>query len=197
MKQIKLWLSALLVVFLAACGTGTTETEAPKTTGYPLTITDQTGTKVTIEKQPERIVSLMPSSTEIAYALGLGSNMVGVTEYCNFPVETKDVPKIGDLTTNVEKVVAQKPDVVFADGGNAPEAIEKIRSLGIPVVVANAKTMKEVQDAIKLYGEVSNKNAEAEKVVTDMQAKVDKVTAFVEGVKPEAKSSVVVAIDPT
>lgn len=103
-------LLALLVVFalmfsLAACSTNNatkpqdtsqTATEIVKTQ-FPLKVTDFLGREVTIEKEPQRIVSLAPSTTELIYALGAGNKVVGVTDFDNYPPEVKDIPKVGGL----------------------------------------------------------------------------------------------------
>ncbi len=64
---------------------------------------------------PKRIVSLTPNNTEILFALGVGSRVVGVTNACNYPPEAKRLPKVGDVNISIEKVVALKPDLVDAD----------------------------------------------------------------------------------
>ena len=62
-----------------------------------LQITDDFGRTITIKENPERIVSLSPTNTEILFAVGAGNKVVGVTEYCNYPEEVKEMVKIGVL----------------------------------------------------------------------------------------------------
>jgi len=61
---------------------------------YPVTVIDETGTAVTISKEPQRLISTAPSNTEILFALGLGEKVVGITNYCNFPEESKNIEKL-------------------------------------------------------------------------------------------------------
>ncbi|GAG15680.1 unnamed protein product, partial [marine sediment metagenome] len=61
---------------------------------YPLTIIDDTGTAVIIPQEPQRIISTAPSNTEILFDLGLQEKIIGITNYCNFPEETKNIEKI-------------------------------------------------------------------------------------------------------
>ncbi len=68
------------------------------TTEYPLTVIDETGTAVTVSKEPQRLISTAPSNTEILFALGLGEKVVGITNYCNFPEESKNIEKIGEIS---------------------------------------------------------------------------------------------------
>ncbi|MGL4523405.1 MAG: ABC transporter substrate-binding protein [Bacilli bacterium] len=196
MKKLKLMLSVLLTATLIACGGGADDVAKASKPNYPMTITDQTGAKVKLNKKPARIVSIMPSTTEIAYALNLDKQVVGVTTNCNFPTAAKKVAKVGDFNINVEKVVALKPDVVFADAGNG-EVIQKLRDLKIPVIVAKASTFEDVYKSIEMFGKATGKTGEATTVVKGMKTKVDKVKKYVKTLKPSQKKSAVIAIDPT
>jgi iron complex transport system substrate-binding protein len=81
------------------------------TMGYPLTITDDFGYILTIPHEPERIVSLAPSNTEILFAMGAGDRVVGVTTYDDYPPEVANISKIGGFSTvNIEAVVNLTPD---------------------------------------------------------------------------------------
>ena len=81
-------------------------------------MTDDSGATVTIHGEPQRIVSLAPTNTEILFALGLGDRVVGVTDYCDYPAEAKTKPSIGGYSTvSVENVIAQKPDLIVASYG--------------------------------------------------------------------------------
>ena len=85
---------------------------------YPVTVIDETGTAVTISKEPQRLISTAPSNTEILFALGLGEKVVGITNYCNFPEESKNIEKIGEISPlNYEKIISLNPDLVLAYGG--------------------------------------------------------------------------------
>ncbi|GAH87259.1 unnamed protein product, partial [marine sediment metagenome] len=90
---------------------------------FPLTITD-INREVTITKQPERIISLSPANTEILFALGLGGKVVGITNVCNYPSQTKEKEKIGDYDNpNLEKIIELEPDLILASHGNPTELI--------------------------------------------------------------------------
>ncbi len=97
------WISLVLPVLLLFIIVGCTSPQTSTTTAttrvntYPLTVTDQLGRTVTINKIPQRIISLAPSNTEILYALGLADKVVAVTDYDDYPPEVKDKPSIGGL----------------------------------------------------------------------------------------------------
>ncbi len=99
----------------------TKETKQATTQAFPVTITDGSGEKITIEEEPKKIVSVIPSNTEIAFALGLGDKIVGVSDYDNYPEETKEIEKIGGLEMNTEKIISLKPDLVLAHASNIRE----------------------------------------------------------------------------
>jgi iron complex transport system substrate-binding protein len=138
---------------------------------YPLTLTDQAGNQVTIPKLPERIVSLIPSNTEILFAIGAGSKVVGVTNNDNYPEEVKKLPKVGDITIDAEKVVALKPDVVFASPLNGNETIDKLKQLGLTVFLLDASSLKGVYRSIDLAGQVTNMLRQSDQLIGDMEAK--------------------------
>src|SRR5690606_21145821 len=96
-----------------ASESGDTAAAAGRTV-YPLTLQDATNTEVTIAKAPQRVISLMPSETEILFAIGAGDLVAGVDNYSNYPPEAADKPKVGDMNTNIEAVAALNPDLVLA-----------------------------------------------------------------------------------
>lgn len=192
----------LLMVLLAACGAN----PAPKSSGdttqtpvqgqFPLTITDSTGTEVKIEKKPERIVSVMPGTTEIAYAVGAGDKIVGVSNYDNYPEDVKKKEKVGDLKVNIEKVVSLEPDIILADTGNG-EAIDALRKTGLPVVVMEAKTFDEIYKSIEMIGKATGNDAKAAEVVGKMKTDVQDVQDKVKAVPQEKRPNVWIEVDPS
>ena len=114
MKKIwQLWLTAILATFLlAACGAEDTKNddtpatentqsedqatdESSEEAAFPLTLTDAVGNEITLEEAPETIVSMIPSNTEILFALGLNDEIVGVNDWDNYPEEALEKEKIG------------------------------------------------------------------------------------------------------
>ena len=162
--------------------TSTTPSEPPASAAaYPLHLVDDDGTALTIAAEPQRIVSLTPAETEILFALGAGDRVVGkVEDIANFPPEAADVPVMGRFDgVDVEQIVAANADLVLAGGGGGtpPEAIEQLRSLGIPVLVAYAESVREDLDDIELIAAAVGQPAEGEALVTEMRQKFDAVAA--------------------
>ena len=139
-----------------------------------VTVTDAYGFSVEIPAQPERIVSLAPSNTEILFALGLGNRVAGVTDYCNYPTETAEIAKVGGYSTvNAERVVALNPDVVFASDGNTKEVVEHLKTLGLTVVaVKNAESVADTYADIRLIGEAAGVSEAAEILVENISRKI-------------------------
>jgi iron complex transport system substrate-binding protein len=72
----------------------------------PRTFVDDLGRKIYLAQAPTRLVSLAPSITETLYAIGLGDRVVGVTEFCDYPPEARDKPRVGYSHPNLETIVA-------------------------------------------------------------------------------------------
>src|SRR5262249_15591595 len=133
-------------------------TVAP-TAAAGMTITDVAGRQVTIAAPPKTIVSLAPSTTEIAFALDLGPQVVAVDDFSDFPADVKNLPKIGGSngTYNTEQIVALKPDLVLAAGITAPETIKKLEDLKLTVVVLGTAqtTFDSIFSDIALAGKIT------------------------------------------
>ncbi len=160
-------------------------TAAPSEAAFPVTLTDDEGTTVEIAAEPEVIVSLTPAATETLFALGVGDRIVGKGEdFFLFPPEAGDIPDVATFdAVDIEKVVSLEPDVVFA-GGNfftPPDSIERMRELGLPVVVLYAASVADVFADLALIGQASGRSAEATAIVDRMRSEFDAVEAAVAG----------------
>lgn len=162
----------------ATTPTAQTTTAPASSSWQPITITDDFGVRVVIAQEPRRIVSLAPANTEILFALGLGDRVVGVTDYCNYPADAQEKPKVGGFSTvNIERVVAAKPDLVLAAYGNTEEVVNHLRNLGLTVVALNPDSMQGTLRDIALVGEATGRTAEAADLKNSMQTRIDAVTA--------------------
>jgi iron complex transport system substrate-binding protein len=197
---------SLLLLVVAGCtgGSGATVAPTPDTTAsaspapaspssiaspsaaaFPLTVTDDEGTAVEIAEEPDVIVSLTPATTETLFALGVGDRIAGKGEdFFLYPPEAGAIPDVATFdAVDIEKVVSLEPDIVFA-GGNfftPPDSIERMRDLGLPVVVLYAASVEAVFSDIELIGQASGRSAEATAIVERMRAEFDAVEAAVAG----------------
>ena len=148
----------------------------------PVTITDDLGVTVTIDKYPERIVSLSPANTEILFALGLGDRIVGVTEYCTYPEAALSKDKIGGFSTiNTEKIAVLNPDLLVAADGNSEETIAHLRELGYTIITVNADTIDTTLADIRLIGKAAGVESAAEELVSSMQADLAEIAEKTKG----------------
>ena len=160
---------------------------SPAAVTFPLTLTDDEGTSVTLPAEPQRIVSLTPAETEILFALGAGDRVVGkVEDIANHPAEAADVPVMGRFDgVDVEQIVDAGADLVLAggSGGTPPDAIERLRALGVPVLVVYAETVDEAFADIELTAAAVGRPAEGASLVADMREAFDEVAAATAGVE--------------
>ncbi|GGF29492.1 putative ABC transporter substrate-binding lipoprotein YvrC [Halobacillus andaensis] len=174
--------------------------EASGETSYPLTIEDAMENEVEIEEDPERIVSLMPSNTEIAFELGAGDEVVGVSENDNYPEEVTELEQVGGMEINVEKVISLEPDLVLAHASsahNSQEALDQIEEAGIAVyIVEDAASFDGVYDTIEAIGEVVNEQGNAEEIVTGMQKDIEAIEEQAAEVEEEKRVFVEVSPEP-
>ncbi len=147
--------------------------------GRPLVVTDSLGRRVEITRRPERFVSLAPSNTEILFALGLDDEVVGVTEFCDYPPQASEKEKVGGFSDpNIEKIVSLAPDLVLATAAYS-QAAEDLDALGIRSIVLEPRSVDEVVDAIRLVGQIAGREEEAGEVVAGILNEVDYVRKVV------------------
>jgi iron complex transport system substrate-binding protein len=152
---------------------------------FPVHLKDQFQREIMIKKAPQRIISGAPGNTEILFALGLGPRIVGVTSWCDFPAESKSLPKIGDISPlNVEKVLALHPDLVVADILNGKDAVNRLSGFGVPVLTLKANSFHEILDSISLIGRATGANVAAVNLNSRLKNTLEKVKRQAVRVKP-------------
>ncbi len=207
-SRLRVPLLFVLSLVLAACSTaapGSPSLAPPSSvvgaptpepaTSYPVTLTDDAGREVVIEAEPQRIVSLAPSNTEIVCALEACDRIVGVNDFRDgFPADVldaiEDVPDVASFTgVDREAVVEIEPDLVLAAGNElTPSAdIDALGELGLPVLVLYPESLDGVYADIGLVGEALDTQAEAAAIVADMR---ERVTAVEEAVEDQERPRV-------
>lgn len=151
----------------------------------PGTLTDDMGRQIKIDKPPQRIVSHIPSITEILFALDLGDRVVGVDSYSNYPEAAKSKPQVGNyFNPSIENIVAVNPDLVFTDGLSTNTIIESMDNLKIPYIVLQPKNIEGIFKNIELVGRVTGVENKATEVIKDMRSRMSAVTERVKGAPP-------------
>jgi iron complex transport system substrate-binding protein len=149
----------------------------PAPAAFPLTVTDDLGRAVTLEKEPLRLVSLAPSNTEILFALGLGDRVLGVTTYCNYPEEAKSVPKVGGFSSaDLEKIVALAPDLVMAARVHQKEVVPALEKLGIKVMALAPTNLEGMFNSLRLTGRACGREGTAGKLIMELETRVRRIS---------------------
>ena len=144
---------------------------------YPLKVTDETGYTIKLPKPPERIISGIPSVTEMLFALGAGDRVVGVTENCNFPPAAKMVEKVGRESLNLEKIISLKPDLIVMLYDAQRQDIKKLREFGLPVYAINPHSVSDVLYSLSCLGTALNREHAAYSLIEKMKRKLRWVEA--------------------
>lgn len=179
---LALVLALLLAGSLLVAGCGSDESAgatsssaaAPAEGTFPVTVTDDNGSTVTIAAQPERIVSTAPANTEILFALGVGDRVVGVTSLDDYPPAVAAIAKIGDYTANTEAIMALSPDLVVGYSGNE-EALAPVQQAGAAVLILNPVDLQGVYADIAAVGAATGATGAAADLVETMEARIAEI----------------------
>lgn len=173
----------LLLSLLIACAPQATPTTAPVATDIPATevptenlavvYTDDLGREITLEATPQRIVSLAPSNTEILFAVGAGSQIIGRDEFSDYPEQAASIENIGGSfgEYNVEAIVALEPDLVLAAEINPPELVQQLEDLGLTVYyLGNPTTLEGMYTNLETVAALTGNDAHG--LVDSLKARV-------------------------
>ncbi|WP_324027953.1 helical backbone metal receptor [Maribacter sp. BPC-D8] len=133
---------------------------------------DQLGNQIKINSTPSRIVSVVPSITELLYDLGLGDKVVGCTKFCvhpNKPYLTKTMIG-GTKDLNIEKILQLKPDLILANKEeNIKEQIELL-SESAPVWLSDVKNFEDSLSMIEQIGQITSSSKQATEIVKQLNS---------------------------
>lgn len=157
-------------------------TSACQPSFQPGSYTDDLGRPVNIAKAPQRIVSHVPSITEMLFALGLGDKVAGRSDYCDYPPEALSKPSVGDyFNPSVEKTVALEPDLVLTDGHS--DSVKKLGDLGITFFTIDPKNMDDIFKDMTVLGKMTGTEGKAQEVINGMKKDIAGVTDKVKNSK--------------
>lgn len=180
-KQVGFLLAVLLFLLLATgCGSQqtppTTPEQTPEINGFPMTIVDSLGREITIENEPEKIISLSPAITEILFAIGVEDKLVGVTDYCDYPPAALDKPRVGSFNSiNLELIVNGEPDVIFMAAGIQADFVSHLEDLGIKVVALDANGISQVLANIRTAGAVTGAVAGSKELADALEQRINTI----------------------
>ncbi|HBO22543.1 MAG TPA: vitamin B12 ABC transporter substrate-binding protein BtuF [Providencia sp.] len=120
----------------------------------------------------QRVISLSPANTELAYAAGLGDSLIAVSAYSDYPEQAKQLEQVSDWQgLNVERIITLKPDLLLAwRGGNPQRPLDQLAALGIPIVYLDPQSIDDVILAIDELAQYSPNPELAQQNITKMKA---------------------------
>jgi iron complex transport system substrate-binding protein len=142
---------------------------------YPLSLIDDDGRAVVVATEPRRILSAAPSTTELAFAVGIGDRVVGVTDFCDYPEAAQSAPKIGGFKPNLEAIIAAQPDLVLAVRGFPADIIATLETLMVPVVILNPSDFAGVLANVETVGKIGNTPDAASSLAASLRQRWDAV----------------------
>lgn len=151
---------------------------APAPPAQTRDVTDDRGRTVKIPLKINRAISLAPNLTENIFAVGAGDKLVGVTTFCDYPAEAKNIRKIGDtLSPNMESIIALKPEIVFVSTASQMEAFTKtLEENGIVVFVTDPNSLDGILRNLRQLAEIFGTTARADQLVADIQTRLTAIS---------------------
>ena len=133
-----------------------------------------------------RIVSLAPSVTEDLFALGAGPEVVGVSQYCDYPPQVRDLPRVGSfLTPNLEAIIALRPTLVVGlELSSDVRQIRALNSMGYPVLLVSDDSVQQIETSIEKVGDRINRGTQARGLVQQIQSQIAAIRERLAQVKP-------------
>jgi len=158
------WYLAFLCGFIAAVSAA----------AQPVTVTDDRGKVVALERPAQRIISLAPHLAELAFAAGAGGRLAGVVRFSDFPPAARSLPLIGDSARlEIERIVVLRPDLLLAwKSGNAPGDVERLESLGYPAFASEPARLADIPRLLRAIGALAGTKAEAERAAGEFETEI-------------------------
>lgn len=187
-------LLAVIALLLAACGSdedngdSSPTTDAPTATSdgdqtdggaasFPVTVSGANG-EITLDAEPQRIVSLAPALTETIYGVGAGDQVVAVDDMSNFP-EDAPVTELSGYEPNVEAIGGYEPDLVIASG-DPGDLVSGLELIGVPTLILPAvDDLEGVYAQIEVVGDATGHSDEADDLVDEMKSRIKELEAEV------------------
>jgi iron complex transport system substrate-binding protein len=140
-----------------------------------VSVLDDSGQVVHLRHPAQRIVTLAPHATELLFAIGAGSRIVGTMEYSNFPEEAKRIPRIGGYRgLDMEAIAALHPDVIIAwPSGNTLAQVEKLKKLGLTLYLSEPKKITDIASTLEHFGVLTGNAPTAQQAATQFRRKLE------------------------
>jgi iron complex transport system substrate-binding protein len=142
-----------------------------------VSVTDDTGATVSLAAPAQRVISLAPHVTELIYAAGGGSKLVGTVSYSDYPPAAQKVPRVGDnKALDLERIVALKPDLIVVwRHGNAQAQLERLRELHIPLFFSEPHQLDDVAVTLTRLGSLLGTSGTADAAASAYRADIERL----------------------
>jgi iron complex transport system substrate-binding protein len=146
---------------------------------HAVTLTDQIGRTVSVPDDPKRIISFMPSLTEMVFDLGQGVRLVATVQHSNSPPAARELPRVGSyINLDIERIAALRPDLCLASqDGNQKSVIDRLESLGIAVYAFDPRSLEGIMDAVTRLGTIFHAESRAADQVEMMCKRLQQIDA--------------------
>lgn len=147
---------------------------APLFAHAAISVKDDDGKIVTLQKPALRVISLAPHITELLFAAGGGDHIVGTVSYSDYPEAAKNIPRIGsNIALDLERIIALKPDLLVVwRHGNSERQIEMVRRLGVPVFHSEPRKLDDIPDNLLRLGQLLGTSDAAKRAADALSAKL-------------------------
>lgn len=139
-----------------------------------VTVTDDTGAQVVLSKPAQRVISMAPHITEMLFAAGGGTRIVGAMNFSDYPEAAKKIPLVGtSAQLDMERVIALKPDLLIVwQGGNTARQLEQLRQLGIPMFYSDPRKLDDVATSLLRFGRLMGTDAAAGAAAASFRSRI-------------------------
>lgn len=180
-RKTKWIIFALLAgVLIGACAPTTPVEDADS--AAPITLTDARGVEISFNGPPQRIISMAPSNTEMLFAIGAGSQLIGRDDVSDYPPEALEIESIGSTygELNSEAILALNPDLILAADLTPPEQIETLENLDLVVFqVRNPVKFSDLFEILGDLGRMTGHTQEADTLAAQLRERTEKVSSTV------------------
>jgi cobalamin transport system substrate-binding protein len=184
---LRVWMTLLILVLFGPPAPAQTQiAQATAQTPAPHLFTDEIGRRVEIPEHVKRIVSLAPNLTEIVFALGEGDHLAGDTDFCDYPAEATQKPRVGGpINPNLEQIVALMPDLILATTAiNRRETVEALARIGLPVYVTDPHSVDGMIASVEHIGNILHAEKNTAPLVADLRERLSNLDRRLSGAVP-------------
>lgn len=151
-----------------------------------VSVVDDTGRSVQLERPAQRIISLAPHITEMLYDAGAGERVVAAVSYSDHPPAARELPRVGSYNRfDIERILAHDPDLVVGwQSGNPDESLERLRQLGLPLYITEPRSLESIASNLERLGRLAGTAETAAAAAQRFRQRYDRLRERYSGREP-------------